>query len=312
MRKLLLLLMSALLLASLPISHAQTDDLTAEELALLERIIAGAEYIENLPAYVINQEEIQASSTVIFQDGTLAQEQNLEEIRQSQRTFLETETGPTARETVTVQELFEGETVVTNGTLVYVDERLFVAAAYETGSPTYGFEFTQTGFVELADPAAPSVYDVLEPEDFVEAITEEDEDPELTVEALSQAFTTLSVENAELDGTPVEIISLEFDTEGFLTLSEAQGQPVDESTASLFEASTTNGAFQFFFGPDDAVLATILSVEIVAEGVDFAVLNPDAPAGITLDFTFSSSDDTRVVTTDPAEIEPITIPPGIE
>ncbi len=316
-RNILWLVMIALWVLALPTTYAQ--DFTEEELALLQRFVDANDYLIAEPVYILQSEEDSFLDLNVMQDGELIQTQINSETRSTELSYLSTDPDNiAARQTVIVEESSttndERETTIINGTLVYVEGRLFAAAAYDTASPDRPFGFPQTGFIELVEPETPTAYDVLNPTGFLDDIggVEDEGDLEFTLELLQETVRTIEVTEIEHNGETLEQVTITLDGEGLVTLYESSAEPIDDVTLVLFNQPGAIGEFSISIDDKGVIQRTRVSVVTSGENIDFTTLNPNSPPGITFNFTLNLEEVQTIVTRDPAQIDPISIPPGID
>jgi hypothetical protein len=306
-----LIVVLLLALFAVPLVSAQENsDLTEEELALLERILAARAQLDIFTSFVEEANQTQSQALNINMEE-VSQAFNQSVITERLQTVIQDEDVRNIAGTVTAtvseeEPLPSGQPATSSYTLVaefrLVDETMYVNAVYESPDPTLpeipeGWAIFTIGENETLDFLG--LDDVLE-----------EQDPLEREERLKNTAKDITVESATLDdGTPVDLITVVFNQDAFaaqLDAGDAANPFVDALLAGISENSTMTMVVTLDMDGNPLRVESQLLMEslgLIGSEIDPATF----PEGMTLDMVIEFSE-VQAYSQFDEEFEPASVP----
>lgn len=276
------------------VSGAAAQELTDEEQELIARVVAASDTIDGYTSYVENRFVTDTQNITI----TAGEEtQNIVETSQMNAVatiILGDNPAGLIEGSVSVYKL-EGETPIIYTLEVevrYVDEVLYVNAAV-VGEESVNPPSLPEGWFVVDDLEAYPVLSDLNLDGFLELFEAETDDPN-PVTAIGEVASSVVLEQDEIDGVPVDVITLTAGAEALTAmLASDPEQGTNPFLALLQELEDELGeevaVVSVALAEDDVVLGNFTAMSVDIAGADLAIMMPQAPEGSTLDVVLANS-----------------------
>ncbi len=309
-----ILIAAALVLAapgSAAVTKAQDGGLSADQLALLERIFEARAYLEVVGSYAEDRTGTETQLLTLAWEDQAFEFYNATEWEQAQ-TVINTagELNAQAQVRATVNEE-DWPPYVVSGEVRLVDGVLYVNASYE--EPDDSLPPLPEGWFVVPDiEAAQEEYPALVALQ-LDNVTRSEPTPLLENQQLIRdTATDVQQASTELaDGTQADQITVTFGRDALLAVMSEGVE--DEFQLALFGAMSdaSYAALIVTLDAENRPLHVRTEMVLVAEGVDAAALSPDDfPAGMTLSFRFEGVEEQSYRQFDEA-FEPVAAPEGV-
>jgi len=276
-RKVAILLMVVVMVAAALPVWAQ-GSLSAEEEALVERLVTVFAAADAFDSYQDDTIEEQLQNLIISTGGSVVQEQK--------QVIMTTSTSTIDRANNTAARLVKKETTegdilsVIEGELRFVDETLYATAVYTEGE---GYSVFPEGWTVIEDPEGDFVFSDLEPQDLLDSLSGDMENPFEDLELLQSVISEISVADGEWEGTPAEVISAKISGDGIISILASQDETFDPESEMgvLFDYMDEDSGAEMvlYVGENDTPIHAALSMQLNITDLDISLVDPNAPPG---------------------------------
>lgn len=316
MRKIVLLLVGVLVLV---VPAAAQTELPADQAELLNRALTSLASIEGYQSYSATTTETEETRISVGQDGAILLEQTETNALGTDYRVVRAGNDDTVEANFTIVsnsvQNDQVESTQVNGELIIVDRQIYVQA--QSFDPTAEVSLPATFELITSGDTYPAL-DTLDLDDALEDLASLEEpyrffapDLEQIVEFLPQTATRVTVEASMLeDLTETELIVVAVEGEDFVELLRLIGESEEDDTLDAllpFITPESSASILFALDADDNLRQYILATDYSVPENDATLLIPDAPAGSTLEFSFSAIATLTFLEIN-SEQEPITAP----
>jgi hypothetical protein len=283
MRRALQLLFFLGVLAGPLFSTWAQGPLGPEEAATVERALEAAAAVDSYSSYVEESYSEQTQSLAIKTGGETLQEFSQSNIRDSLMAIVrgQNPNGFFAQ----IQNVTEdGENYILQGEFRYVDGQLYASGEIIAGTPPYIFG---QGFAAL-DGLALGDFQVFEPQNFIGLMNgASSPNPFADPVQVVSMTTSVSVSPDQINGSPVETITIRLSPQGMLQLiAQSQGQdPSSVFPPALLQALSdeSEAVLTVSIDPQGQTLRREIRLALVIREAPAVTLDPQAPADATVD-----------------------------
>lgn len=220
------------------VALAQEDVPPGDYEALAERVIAASEQAENYPSFAV-EKTVTENQSITVALGEIEQNivSNLERTTTATVTLGDTPSGQgTIVVTASASDPSGEYSYVLEAEVRYVDSVLYVSAAYTESEGDV--PLLPEGWVAVDDPVFSSEFSALDLEGFLDWFDPDEEDTDNPLDMLSdllETATSVTIEETDMDGTPIESIAITLGWEGLQAILSISGDfSADDPVMGLF------------------------------------------------------------------------------
>lgn len=266
---------------------AAQGSLPDDQRALLEKAAAAIQATNDFTSYA--EETLgKDSQVIVLASETLGRQEVTTSKRTEGRAVYLRGDNPALLYNVTIKGEESDIKYTIEGELRYVDGVLYASASYIPDDPAQAvLYFFPEGFTIIEDPNEPADYAILEPASVLERLIGEDEGFFDDVDQLALAVESVTSQVGELDGAPVEIITLNVPSDNlffWIAGTNPTFDPTDPTTRLLFSYLTDDsyGVVAVYLDEDGNWLQSEFELVMNVEGADASQLDP-AMEGFTIE-----------------------------
>lgn len=306
MRNTIIVLLVGLVWTGIFPAFAQ-EGLTAEEQALLERVVASISTLETYNSYQVSLTTANTQNISFSMGGNATTLTDSSITSQIEATVIDPNTeNPNVSGTV-VAMIAASEITRTGDSQIdaefrFVEGKLYVNAQYAEGMegnlplPEGWTEVENLDTLAQSELLAPLSLDVLLSSILAEAETEDVENLLATLTNLSETATSITLTEEEIDGTPAEVVSINFDW-------SAMQRFIGEELTFMESGSMLEGVFEgmegeiaslrLYMGENDAPLGYDFSLNIDLGEADISGMSNQLPAGTVVTVLINTQQSVR-------------------